>query len=228
MKLLTPEDKKVLRIASKYLKSLGNSEGTIDFYIDEGFREPSNLYLRNFSNDYTTPIPDFLVPVIVKIYDFCSKRFDTRDDVSYAKFEIIIDTDTKEVRGMKYWSYYEPSDTNGTSWDIQEEEYKEDLENIFKKLEEMGMTEEVVLDYNGSGDSGYIENYFRGNEYQAPAVVENWCYDQLENLHGGWEINEGSEGYFTFDVANKVIHLEHTFNEEVHKEDTLYEESFDK
>jgi hypothetical protein len=44
-------------------------------------------------------------------------------------------------------------------------------------------------------------------------LVEQICYDRLGAKHGGWEINEGSYGTFTFDVLNRKIELE--FNERV-------------
>lgn len=44
-------------------------------------------------------------------------------------------------------------------------------------------------------------------------LVEQICYDRLGAHHGGWEINEGSYGTFTFDVLNHKIELE--FNERV-------------
>ena len=44
-------------------------------------------------------------------------------------------------------------------------------------------------------------------------LVEQICYDRLGAHHGGWEINEGSYGTFSFDVLNRKINLE--FNERV-------------
>jgi hypothetical protein len=70
----------------------------------------------------------------------------------------------------------------------------------------------LQLDYNGSGDSGYIESSFVDGG-RVPANIENWCYEVLENNYGGWEINEGSQGYFLFDTKNNTIELELTYNE---------------
>lgn len=52
-----------------------------------------------------------------------------------------------------------------------------------------------------------------GGEGDVSAIVEEICYDRLGAHHGGWEINEGSYGTFTFDVLNRKIELE--FNERV-------------
>lgn len=44
-------------------------------------------------------------------------------------------------------------------------------------------------------------------------MIENVCYETLEGVCGGWEINEGSYGCFVFDVKKRKVHLE--FNERV-------------
>jgi hypothetical protein len=81
------------------------------------------------------------------------------------------------------------------------------------------------LEYNGGGDSGYIESKFDSGE-SVPADIEDWCYRVLEDMHGGWEINEGSNGSFNFDTVNKVITLEHTYNVERNASLVLFKESF--
>jgi hypothetical protein len=41
-------------------------------------------------------------------------------------------------------------------------------------------------------------------------VIENLCYELLQEHHDGWEINEGSFGEFEFDIPNRSVAL--TFN----------------
>jgi hypothetical protein len=59
-----------------------------------------------------------------------------------------------------------------------------------------------------------------------PDIIENWCYNQLEEHYGGWEINEGSDGSFIFNFNDSTIELNLTYNEEYNVSNTLYEESF--
>jgi len=54
-------------------------------------------------------------------------------------------------------------------------------------------------------------------------IVEEICYDKLGASHGGWEINEGSYGTFTFDVSTRKVNLE--YNERIEEVRTS-EESF--
>jgi hypothetical protein len=54
-------------------------------------------------------------------------------------------------------------------------------------------------------------------------IIEEICYDKLAASHGGWELNEGSYGTFTFDVSTRKVSLE--YNERIEEVRTS-EESF--
>jgi hypothetical protein len=97
----------------------------------------------------------------------------------------------------------------------------------------------VTVDFDGYGDSGQIEDIaFKSGEENLPAhageavlqvasygqepgprtfdvrsAIELLVYELLEDDHGGWELNEGSFGTFTFDVAEGAITLD--YNERV-------------
>ena len=84
------------------------------------------------------------------------------------------------------------------------------------KLKQKGI-ETLVINYNGYGDSGQVD-YFEtqptkvdltGAEQQP---IENFAYDLLGALHGGWEINEGSNGTITLDLVNNTIKHDHWEN----------------
>jgi len=40
-------------------------------------------------------------------------------------------------------------------------------------------------------------------------AIETLVYDFLRQTHGGWEINDGAYGEFTFDVAERTIKLDY-------------------
>ena len=55
--------------------------------------------------------------------------------------------------------------------------------------------------------------------------LEDITYDMLEERHGGWEINDGQEGEFTFTFENNSMQINHdytVFTYESHQ----YEEEF--
>lgn len=239
MEFLDKTDKKKLRVTSKYIKSLGYRNGMIDFHFYENyFPDLSNeipFQGGTFSNHHDLEIPEFLNPVIDKILKYCDDNSDSLKnriemyDLNYTFLEILIDATTETLTVGFYWGYYEEGGTDGTSWSYDVEEEKESIEPLFNALVEndIDTSTPLILRYNGSGDSGYIENNFEDGQ-SVPSIIEDWCYRELESLHGGWEINEGSSGFFEFDVNNKLVELSHTYMTEVEKSDTIIEENFDK
>jgi hypothetical protein len=51
------------------------------------------------------------------------------------------------------------------------------------------------------------------NDVTLQSLIEGVCYDILEDNFGGWEINDGSYGTFSFDVKKRKASL--TMNERV-------------
>jgi hypothetical protein len=104
---------------------------------------------------------------------------------------------------------------------------------IFAALAEAGV-HKVTVEYDGSGDSGQIENVEAWNagdqripfpsdtriqlgsgnpdhpltELNLEAAVETLAWDYLE-IHYGWENNDGAFGTFVFDVPARTVTLEH-------------------
>lgn len=105
---------------------------------------------------------------------------------------------------------------------------------IIEALKSAGVTC-VCVEFDGSGDSGAIENVtcqgasetipevlieewrvVGGTLIGAPNVkladaVENLAYDLLEQKHPGWEIDAGAFGDITIDVAKDAV--THTHND---------------
>lgn len=107
---------------------------------------------------------------------------------------------------------------------------------LFDALEAADV-ETVVIEFDGSGDSGQLENItaFRAENTEIPlpeqnieirevqfegpstqvvkrtvrSVLETLAYDFLEQTHAGWENGDGAHGEFTFDVATRSIALDY-------------------
>jgi hypothetical protein len=60
----------------------------------------------------------------------------------------------------------------------------------------------ITLDYNGSGDSGWIETINPELPGELADAVRNYGYRLLSEHFGGWEINEGSCGQIDLAVIN--------------------------
>jgi hypothetical protein len=106
---------------------------------------------------------------------------------------------------------------------------------LFNALAAAGIETVTVL-FDGYGDSGQIERIdvepgegtillpsdrieiarriWESPEIERQALtvqeaVETLVYDFLRQTHGGWEINDGAYGEFTFDVADRTIRLDY-------------------
>jgi hypothetical protein len=232
--ILTPDDKKYLRRISNYLNSIGMKDGNIEIDFNDGHGDIADInynQITHFSNNYSAEIPLGLTQIVEKIMNYIDSEglyneLDV-DAVNYERLDIDIDTITKEISVNHWWSYYDKGDSNSIEFDSQEdlEQFDNWRSDEFSLLEipESGI---LTLKYNGSGDSGYIENDFDETGDHVPAGVEDWCYKVLEDNYGGWEINEGSDGEFVFDFNNSMVTLNHTMNIESNDTDTIYEESF--
>ena len=106
---------------------------------------------------------------------------------------------------------------------------------LFDVLAAAGITA-VIVEFDGSGDSGQIENmeFMAGDQIaKLPTTqieiasvswgssdihrqtmptgeaVEALVYDLLTQTHAGWENNDGAYGNFTFDVGERTITLDY-------------------
>lgn len=236
MNILTPEEKKILSLICNYLKSQGLKEGNIEIDMDYGeFRANAIEQYTYFENSYNVEIPDELTKILKRVAEYVIENELIRepdvDNINYERLSISLDAVKKELTFEHYYSYYETGDDAVDNF--SEEDYQDEEENPIKKIfDEIEKNPNIRpkknlidLSYNGSGDSGYIEDFFmEGSE--VPTFIHDWCYRVLESLHGGWEINEGSQGKFVFDTKNKEVSLMHQNNVEESESDTVFEEKF--
>ena len=191
--------------------------------------QKSNL---NYSPSFIGRIARVLIPILQKIANYVENNGlfnpNDNDDLNWSRFDFDIDTKKQEISFSYWWSFYARGEENSMEWDDEEGK------DIFEEWEKDGVFQDLTIPkngiltvaYNGSGDSGFIESSFDETSDGVPTAMEDWCYTQLENNFGGWEINEGSDGKFMFNFNDMIIVLEHTYNTEENATDTLFEESF--
>lgn len=230
---LTENQKFILRKLSKYIQSYGikRAEVTIeyDFYgsLDDYFRDRIG-----FSNNWSVPFPEFASSTLYDIVKHLSKTdaLDSLDidSLNYDNLNINIHADTQMIEITRDYGYNDEGDTSGLTWGDD----TDDTELVTRLLDsvrasKLSSDDIIRLNYYGGGDSGYLEGAFEGGG-RVPSDVEDWCYGRLEDNFGGWEINEGSQGYFTFDLDKEIIELEHTYNEDVNESNEILFKSFGK
>lgn len=230
--ILTNEDKLVLRKTAYYLRSFGVNFGSVELhsdYVDYSFdfSEISWDEIDTFSNNYKIKIPQLLFPIIKKIINSNNSEFNYKEEPFWEGIEVLIDAVKFTITLSHHYSYYSTSDAESIAFDSEWDQrlidkFGKDVIELGGQIPQNGV---LTLKYDGGGDSGYLE----GDFVEGPAVpkdIEDWCYNKLEVHFGGWEINEGSSGYFYFDFDNREFTLQHTDNVEVSAENSLYEESF--
>jgi hypothetical protein len=228
--ILTPEEKKYIGKVSRYLRSMGITYGEIQFEMepdDEEISYRENYFPTHFENNYTAEIPDGLVPILKKIISYVDddelySELPNDGYIDYQRFEITIDSVKKEISLTHMYSYQTEGGSQGVEYDDMIEEWEE--KGVFDETE-IPEDDYLVLKYNGGGDSGYIESNFESGQ-PVPPEIEEWCYQELEENFGGWEINEGSQGEFQFYFDKKYVILSHAYNIEESISNTLWEEEF--
>jgi len=110
-------------------------------------------------------------------------------------------------------SYGKEEESTEYEFDEQDED-----DNIVIKCREflsnLGDPDSVTISYDGSGDSGALEQNgitSDGRSVDIPSDIEDICYSQLEEF-SGWEINEGSSGEIV--ITNDSLIVDHNWNRE--------------
>jgi hypothetical protein len=231
--LLTIDEKKFLNRICRYLGSLGMENGFIEFEMHTSYFDCDDIdwdEITHFANNYTAEIPEELIPIFQKALNYvCENDLVEQpdvDDINWGRVSVEIDCKTKEISISYDYSYYDVGNSESVTHSLDED----DDENLMEVFDALENDEEIIdrvlqVDYNGSGDSGYLEDDFT-NGNSVPAVVSDYAYNMLENSFGGWEINEGSQGNFEIDLDRKEITLNHTSNIEETERDTVWEEKF--
>lgn len=92
--------------------------------------------------------------------------------------------------------------------------------------------EKIIIYYDGYGDSGDVNDILisPSNDVEISKVEEgllrDLAFQLLASRHGGWEINEGSNGSVTLDLQKGTIEHDHYTNY-VAQNQTLDEMSLD-
>lgn len=233
--LLTPEDKKYLERVSRYVQSLGKKivEIRIEANDYDSQTEISDInweQITHFDWNSTMDIPSGFVEILQKIFNYIDSSgdysFPDIDGINYHEFIVDFDTTKRELTITQNYNYYDV----GSESEIEFEGDGVDMDSFRNQLEDNGVEipEDGILTtrYNGGGDDGSLDGSFDEINESVPSLMEDFCYDKLSSEFGGWENNEGGEGYFIFNFNDNTITLYHTENIETGDSNTLFETNF--
>jgi hypothetical protein len=195
---LTEEEKKTLKLFVYYIKSYGKRrvyteyvvyEYQLDYRAEEWYGQgaPIGSYKEI----------DELVDSIVKRYDLVSE---IGGDNGNGRIEFIVDVEDMEIE-VEVASYSLATNDKGDTYDINEK-FGESGVELLEFMKSKNISEGRV-DFYGGGDSGEISEFIEFGNHGEPSkrldrLIMDTLYEWLEDFYGGWEINEGSQGYFTF------------------------------
>jgi len=205
---LTESDKKTLKLFSYYVNSHGSDECNISYYYRAGSMEwNDNVFYENYGRriEMYEKINDLMEHIlnILNVVDW-----GTSDD-NETKITINLDTKDNNLEIFGFESVKEIHYSEKT-YNFSE---VHDQESFYVLIDEMirEETNNGIVEFEGSGDSGYIDEKMycweaKKNKWiELPANVLDYFYELL-NDYGGWEINEGSQGRFRIDIdAEKII-----------------------
>jgi hypothetical protein len=208
---LDKNDKKLLNTLCLYLGSYGTKTGKVEFnfYNDapeldhySGIQSPDVRIKIDEIPDFFELAEKITIPLIEDKIDY----YDTSGTVRFC-----VDCSKKLIF---FEGWINEMNTNYSTDEYAMEELNE-VNGWNEFLKEVRKYKTGRVTYEGSGDSGFIEENMKIKDkyVSIPAGLETWLYNQLEQ-YGGWEINEGSQGFFDFNFENGTIYLEHGENYE--------------
>jgi hypothetical protein len=205
--------KNKLRMVCKYLKGLGLDK--IGFRAE--FDESGIQYLEIDINHEISDTIESIIDEIIESYQdkFYENGPGTLDSGNewYNVYGDIIPGENKIIFNNIDFSGYATEDS-GSYYDFDDYNEGDRQYDIFLEIQKFLneiKKDSIRIIYNGSGDSGWVENYYQSDSGKGklPEHITHLAYELLEDF-GGWEINEGSQGVIS--ISNNEIEIEHEWN----------------
>lgn len=169
------------------------------------------------------PIIDSLYDVVIEI---ASSHLDELLDLTKhclsdtERYDVVLKIYPKKSKA-KLVLYHEEYDRNRTT-----QEYAEELDQndtYVKRLKNLFDNEGIEFckaSYSGNYDNGDINSVscngkelsYNMGQNQNRRIIEDVLYDVLERGFGGWEIDDGSDGYIEIN-DNLEVHIEHDWTQ---------------
>ena len=220
---LTKEEKKTLNTFCYYCKGYGADKvskymAIYDCQIDDYDLKGGKWRKNNGGSpiESYSQIDDIINRIIEEsgIQDNLDEYFDCYQTSG----ELYLEIDVTEKKILMSLSYNElQTNEEGDEKELGDvsNKYIDSVNQVFDYMKDNDY-DELKLTYNGSGDSGDIDEtfYYEGDsvDFDVTDNLLDFCYDWLSDSFGGWEINEGSQGDIVFYLDNKTIQIHHQQN----------------
>jgi hypothetical protein len=204
--VVTEKQLKSLKLFSYYLQSHGMKQATLEvLYENCNISWFDTIYSSDGSRTETYSAIENVFEEIVENNNF-ENYMESCDNLARIVFNIDCVERTLEA------SIYEDIVSVRDMYDeikvdeINDETYVKEIKKTFESMEENDIPE-IAVDFSGGGDSGYINSDIDSEVLLTRGVID-YLYGWLSNFYSGWEIDEGSQGRFVFNLEEKTIYLE--------------------
>lgn len=203
-----------------YLQKRGIEKLELNCEIEYTSIQYINYYpkLDNLPSFIEKTIDEIIESYADELYDLGPRSADMEaSDYFTVDIEITPENKIMTFVNLDFTEYVTESD--GRYYDFndytEEDSMYDEFIKIQKFLKEHNINE-MRVDYNGGGDSGYIGEIYesKNGSGRISDEIEEICYYLLEEF-GGWEINEGSSGIIR--MSNDEIEVEHEWNVEMNQ-----------
>ena len=204
--VVTEEQLKSLKLFSYYLQSHGIKEASIDVYLE--YCEIDYFPEMAYGSGGSAELYDAIIKTLEDIIK-SNDLTDLDDCENRGELRLNIDCVERTLEAEVYETVYSTRDMSD-SRDINElndSGLKRAFESLFSQMSDEGKPSTTRVYFNGSGDSGDIDGHTQDGTALSNDVLD-YFYNWLENFYGGWEINEGSQGYFSIDADEGQLFLD--------------------
>lgn len=226
------KSKKILQLAAIYMEKNGCLWGEMDadsysysFYGGRTFQCGTSEKEQGVNMRLPFDIGPILTKILEERSDDIPEEFDTWDNSGYLT-SVSVKLYPKE-RKIMVSGVYQVTVT------LDEEASEIEMPDEVVKILNTWDIKSAKIDFNGGGDSGYIEDtiYDTGGENQAVSQIDDnneldsFLYRVLDN-YGDWYNNEGASGHIELDVLNKTATYHVWPNGYDYEEDYLFSVDF--
>ena len=223
--------KKKLLLVFDYLKINGchYAEKEGDYYTMNFNDQNNQWWCVSNQNLGNVRLPLDITQELEVLIDNHQNEFDEDDIDDPYGFEVRLYPDSKTISVYEQYSEFHTEDTVTVTVDTEQEPEVKQIIDYYCIKEEI-CRGNITFQFNGGGDSGYIED--RGmSDFNGPAKIyepaEDMFYRMLSINFGGWEINEGSQGQCIIDMDLEQLQLDFEQNYEESKSDEVWSMSLE-
>lgn len=223
---LTESEKKGLRRFSLLLESLSDKPWQLSLWFDDGLLSDTlhhNKYFLSSSTSEQIEIDLFMEALL----DNFLREIEKEDLINhycyddYCKGYVVFEINPKDKTFNIILDYeIETSENHKSTYGFEEfidlnDEELEIIEPFIKRGESQ------TVEFNGGGDSGYIEDEDIYNRIKIPEFISDMMYEILNTDYRGWEIDSGSSGIFEIDYTNHKIYCSLTEYDTARNEEVI-------